>query len=70
MKGLAMNKSIPSQMLFVKYCPPFNKYMMASFSCECTNVRSLIKTMNLYSKDNSLKLPTNCDTWVNNFVLS
>ncbi len=25
--------------------------------------------MNLSSKDNSLKLPTNCDPWENNFVL-
>ncbi len=62
MKGLAMNKSIPSQMLFVKYGPAFNKHIMAGFSCECTNIRSLIKTMNLSSKDNSLKLPKNCDT--------
>ncbi len=31
---------------------------------------SLIKTMNLSSKDNSYKLLTNCDTWENNFVLS
>ncbi len=29
---------------------------------------SLIKTMNLSSKDNSLKLPTNCNTWVNNVL--
>ncbi len=31
---------------------------------------SLIEKINLSSKDNSLKLPTNCDTWENNFVLS
>ncbi len=31
---------------------------------------SLIKTMNLSYKDNSLKLPTNYDTWENNFVIS
>ncbi len=38
-KGLAMNKSIPSQILFVKYGPAFNKHFMADFSCECTNFR-------------------------------
>ncbi len=59
MKGLTMNKSIPSQMLFVKYEPGL-KHIMAVFSCECTHVISLIETMNLSSKDNSLKLPTNC----------
>ncbi len=30
--GLAINKSIPSQMLFVKYGPAFNKHIMAGFS--------------------------------------
>ncbi len=37
--GLAMSKSIPSQILFVKDGPVFNKHIMAGFSCECTNVR-------------------------------
>ncbi len=36
MKGLTMNKSIPSQILFVKYGPAFNKHIMAGFSYECT----------------------------------
>ncbi len=39
MKGLAMNKSILSQMSFVKYGPVFNKHIMADFSYECSNVR-------------------------------
>ncbi len=38
MKGLAMNKSSPSQMLFVKYGLAFNKHIMADFSCKCTNI--------------------------------
>ncbi len=33
-------------------------------------LESIIKTMNLSSKGNSLKLPTNCDTWINYFLLS
>ncbi len=39
MKGLAINKSIPSQMLFVKYRPEFSKYIMAGISCACTNAK-------------------------------
>ncbi len=31
-----MNKSIPLQILFVKYGPAFNIHIMAGFSCECS----------------------------------
>ncbi len=39
MRGLAMNKSFLSQMLFVKYGLAFDKHIMAGFNCECTNVK-------------------------------
>ncbi len=58
-----MNKSIPSQILFVKYA----RHLINIWQALAVNVQmlgSLIKTMNLSSKDNSLKLSTNSDTWV------
>ncbi len=46
---------------------------LINISCQALAVNvqmlgTLIKTMNLSSKENLFKLPTNCDTWVNNTI--
>ncbi len=67
-KHLFVNKFSPSQMLFVKYSLAFYEHIMGGSGFEYTNVSSLINTINLSSKNISLKLPTNCDTLTYNSV--
>ncbi len=43
-----MSTSIPSQIVFVKYGPVFNKHIMAAgFSCECTILKGAVTHLNM-----------------------
>ncbi len=66
-----MSRSIPSQNTI---CKGMGWHLInIAWHALAVNVQMLgspNKKMNLSSKVNSFKLPTNCDTWENNVVLS